>query len=94
MMQKINIWAFIFSIICIFLFILDNSWGPIASAVLGIHSLNVLLYIALIIFFLGLIGFAGVEDWKGLARNIATVILTLVLSTFLSIVIFFGMLFS
>nr|WP_106779110.1 hypothetical protein [Lysinibacillus timonensis] len=94
MMQKINIWAFIFSIICIFLFILDNSWGPIASSVLGVHSLSLILYFTLIIFFLGLIGFAGVEDWKGMARSITTVIITLGLSTFLTIVIFFGILLS
>ncbi|MFJ7737735.1 hypothetical protein ACIQ2D_15585 [Lysinibacillus sp. NPDC097287] len=94
MTKKINIWAFIFSVICIFMFMLDNSWGPIASSIWGMNSLNLLLYFTVIIFFVGLIGFAGVEDWKGMARSITTVILTLGLSTFLTIVIFFGMLLS
>ncbi|CAM5222838.1 hypothetical protein UACE39S_06318 [Ureibacillus acetophenoni] len=94
MTKKINSWAFIFSIICIFLFMFDNSWGPIVSSILGVHSLNLLLYFTIIIFFLGLIGFAGVEDGKVMARSIATVVLTLGLSVFLTVVIFFGMLFS
>lgn len=94
MTKKINSWAFIFSIICILLFILDRSWGPIVSSILGVHSLNLLLYFTIIIFFLGLIGFAGVEDGKVMARSIATVVLTLGLSVFLTVVIFFGMLFS
>ncbi|KGR76188.1 hypothetical protein [Ureibacillus sinduriensis] len=94
MTKKINIWAFTFSIISLFLFILDDFWGPIASSILRMDSLHLLLYFTLIIFFVGMIGFAGVEDWKGMVRSIATVILTLGLLTFLIIVIFFGMLLS
>ncbi|ETT80629.1 MULTISPECIES: hypothetical protein [Viridibacillus] len=79
MTKKINIWAFTFSIIFIFLFMLDNSWGPIASSILGINSLNLLLYFTLIIFFVRLIGFAGVEDWKGMARRRETPLLVVYL---------------
>lgn len=93
MAKKVNVWAFALSIVCIFLLIFEKFWKPVSS-VLEIHPLHLIFYFTLIIFFLGQIGFAGAKDWKGFARSIMTIILTLGLLSFLTIVIFIGSLLS
>ncbi|MCT8140257.1 hypothetical protein H1D32_22680 [Anaerobacillus sp. CMMVII] len=90
MKKKINIWSFISSIICILLFLIVSFSGQIDYSLMGTHPLNLVLYITLITFILGGFGFSGIEDWKGIARSITTIILTLGLSTVLTCVIFFG----
>ncbi|NYF26470.1 hypothetical protein [Sporosarcina sp. JAI121] len=94
MKKKINLWSFILSIICILLFFIFSFSGPIDYSIMGTHPLNLVLYITLITFVLGLLGFSGVQDWKGMTRSITTVIITLGLSAFLAVVIFFGSLLS
>ena len=94
MEKKINLWSFILSIICILLFFIVSLSGPIDYSIMGTHPLNLVLYITFITFVLGLLGFSGVQDWKGMTRSITTVIITLGLSTFLAVVIFFGSLLS
>ncbi|WML44599.1 hypothetical protein [Neobacillus sp. PS3-40] len=94
MKKKINIWSFISSLICILLFVIVTFSGPIDYSIMGTHPLNLVLYITLITLVLGVLGFSGIQDWKGMARSIATVIITLGLSTFLTIVIFLGGLLS
>ncbi|MDQ0298440.1 cellulose synthase/poly-beta-1,6-N-acetylglucosamine synthase-like glycosyltransferase [Salibacterium salarium] len=93
-MKKINIWSFILSIICILLFFIVSFSGPIDYSLMGIHPLNLVLYITLITFVLGVLSFSGIQDWKGMARSVTTIILTLGLSVFLTFVIFFGNLLS
>lgn len=90
MKKKINLWSLILSIICILLFFIVSFSGPIDYSIMGTHPLNLVLYITLITFVLGLLGFSGVQDWKGMTRSITTVIITLGLSAFLAVVIFFG----
>ncbi|WP_117170253.1 hypothetical protein [Paraliobacillus sediminis] len=94
MMKKINIWSFILSIICLLLFFIVCFSGPIDYSIMGTHPLNLVLYITLMTFVLGVLGFSGIRDWKGMARSITTVILTLGLSVFLTFVVFFGNLLS
>ena len=94
MEQKINLWSFFLSIICILLFFVVSLSGPINYSIMGTHPLNLVLYITLTTFVLGILGFSGIQDWKGLTRSITTVIITLGLSTFLAIVLFFGSLLS
>jgi len=94
MEQKINLWSFFLSIICILLFFVVSLSGPINYSIMGTHPLNLVLYITLTTFVLGILGFSGIQDWKGMTRSITTVIITLGLSTFLAIVLFFGSLLS
>ncbi|WNF38779.1 hypothetical protein RJD24_10300 [Bacillaceae bacterium IKA-2] len=94
MTKKINIWSFILSIICILLFFIVSFSGPIDYSIMGYHPLNLVLYITLITFVLGVLGFSGIQDWKGMARSVTTIILTLGLSVFLTFVVFFGNLLS
>ncbi|WP_078412498.1 hypothetical protein [Priestia abyssalis] len=93
-MKKINIWSFFFSIICILLFFIVSVSGPIDYSIMGTHPLNLVLYITLITFVLGVLGFSDIQDWKGMARSVTTIILTLGLSAFLTFVILFGNLLS
>lgn len=85
MKKKINVWSFVCSITCIVLFFV-----PIQSEVFGFLRLELLLYLTVTTFFFGLIGFSGVKDWKGMARSVATVVLTLGLSGALMFVLFIG----
>lgn len=93
-MTKLNIWSFIFSIISVLLFFLYSICGPIDYSLWVIHPLQLLLYFTWTIFMFGLLGFAGVENGKGMARSVITIILTLGLSIILAIIIFVGRLFS
>ena len=94
MEKKINLWSFILSIVCILLFFIVSLSGPIDYSIMGTHPLNLVLYITLITFVLGILGFSGIQDWKGMTRSITTVIITLGLSAFMAIVLFFGSLLS
>ncbi|MBS8266865.1 hypothetical protein DYI25_20795 [Mesobacillus boroniphilus] len=94
MNKQFNFWSFIFSTIWILLFFIVSSTGPINYTILGIQPFVLLLYATLLTFVIGLIGMSAMEDWKGMARSFSTVIMTLGLSAFLAIIIFFGNLFS
>lgn len=88
MKKQLNIWSFNL------VFFIVSSTGPIDYTILGTHPLILLLYVALLTFVIGLIGLAGMEDWRGMARSFSTIILSLGLSAFLAIIIFFGKLLS
>lgn len=92
--KKMNLWSFILSIICILLFFIASFVGPFDYFIMGMHPLNLILYMTWITFVIGVYGFSGIQDWKGLMRSITTVIITLGLSTFLIVIIFFGSLLS
>jgi hypothetical protein len=94
MKNKINIGSFILTIICILLFFIVSFSGSIDNSIMGTHPLNLVLYITMITLILGILGFSGIQDWKGMARSITTIVLTLGLSAFLTFVIFFGNLLS
>jgi hypothetical protein len=94
MIKQLNIWSFIFSTIWLLLFFIVSSTGPIDYTILGTQPFVLLLYVTLLTFVTGLLGMAGMEDWKGMARSFSTIILTLGLSTFLTIINFFGHLLS
>jgi hypothetical protein len=90
MKKKINIGSFILSIICILLFLLVSFSGLIDYSFMGTHPLTLVLYITLLTLILGVLGFSGIHDWKGMARSVTTLIITLGLSAFLTLVTFFG----
>jgi hypothetical protein len=94
MKKVVNIWSFILSIICLLLFFIVSFLIPVREPFIGTHPLNLILYLTLITFILGLIGFLGIQDWKGMARSAATIVITIGLSLFLTAVIFFGGLLS
>lgn len=88
--EKINYWAFLLSLMCVLLFLIVSFSGPIDYSLLGIHPLYFVLYSTLLCFVLGILGFLGMQDWKGMMRSIATVMITLGLSAFLIVILFFG----
>ncbi len=93
MKKTINVWSFIFSFICLVLYLIISP-GTIVTNVIGVHRLGIVLIITTITFVFGMIGFSGVHDWKSMIRSIITIVITLGLSIFLSFVIFFGSLLS
>jgi hypothetical protein len=94
MTKKINLWSFIFTIIWVLLFFIVSSTGPIDYSILGFHPFMLLLSVTLLTLVVGVMGLADMEDWRGMARSFSTIVLTLGLSTFLAIIIFFGDLLS
>lgn len=94
MAKKMNLWSLNFAIMCIVLFFIISLSGPIDYSIMGTHPLNLVLYSTLLTFVLGIVGFSGIQDWKGIARSMATVIITACLSAFLIFVIIFGGLLS
>lgn len=94
MTRLLNFWSFIFSTIWVLLYFIVSSSGLIDYTILGTHPLILLFFATLLTLLIGLIGFAGMEDWKGMARSFLTIALTLGLSAFLAIMIFFGKLLS
>lgn len=61
---------------------------------MGIHPFTLILFITLFTFLAGVFGFSGVRDWKGMARSVFSIIVTLSLSAFLGCVLLFGSLFN
>lgn len=94
MREKINVWSFVFSLICLFFFYGVSFSGPMDSSILGAHPLNMVLYVTMITLLIGLFGFSAIQDWKGMARSIITMVITMGLSAYLIFVIFLGSLLS
>ncbi|MGD7054257.1 hypothetical protein [Sutcliffiella horikoshii] len=90
MQEKINLWSFIFSIICVVLFLTFSFSGRFTNSILGIHPLNIILFVSLFTFLFGVYGFSGVRDGKSMARSISTVVVTLGLSAYMGFVLMFG----
>ncbi|MGG5795954.1 hypothetical protein [Bacillus nitratireducens] len=98
MKHNINLWSFIFSFICIGLFLLYLEMGSIASSEtkmfimnsLPIHPLFFLLALTLATFFAGIKGFSKMYNWIAMLRSVATVLLTLSLSLFLTLTLIVG----
>ncbi|KAB2394912.1 MULTISPECIES: hypothetical protein [Bacillus cereus group] len=94
MKHNINLWSFICSLICIGLFRL---YFEIPSEIfkfftdsLHIHPLFILLVLTIGTFFAGIKGFSKVNNWIVMLRSIATVLLTLSLSVFLTLILIVG----
>lgn len=56
----------------------------------GIHPLKIIFYFTMIVFFVGIIGFSGVTDWKGAIRSVITVGLAAIIILFLAYIIYVG----
>lgn len=94
MKERLNITAFFASIVCILLVAIISFSGLIDYSIVGTHPLKLVLFLTLITLVLGVLGFSGIKNWKGFARSVTTIIITLGLSAFLSFVLFFGSLAS
>ncbi|QAT40941.1 hypothetical protein EQM05_12090 [Clostridium sp. JN-9] len=90
---KINLWAFIFSFICVALFFISVS-SPDIINLLHVHPLNIVLCISFITFIFGLIGFSASTSWILLLRSILTTVITLCLSLFILYILVVGNLFK
>ncbi|MCY9025059.1 hypothetical protein MOF32_19285 [Priestia megaterium] len=85
MTKAINLWSFVFSLLCVCL-------AFITFAHPSLLSLN--FYVAIVVFLVGIIGFFGVHNWKSAVRSVLTIILSAVLIIVTGWIIFVGNLFS
>lgn len=80
MKLKINYWSFIFSFICIGLFLISVSSKETVDTLTNLlhtHPLNIVLAMSFATFLFGLIGFPGSTNGKLFIRSILTVVITL-----------------
>ncbi|WP_242223669.1 hypothetical protein [Bacillus cereus group sp. BfR-BA-01380] len=91
MKQTINLWSFIFSFICISLFLLYLGAGsPYVTNSVYFHPLFFLLILTIGTFFAGMIGFSKINNWISMLRSVVTVLLTFSLSVFLTLILIVG----
>lgn len=95
--KLINLWSFIFSLVCVALFfitITSNKIVNFATKSIDMHPLNIVLILSLVTFLFGVIGFLGMNSWKTMLRSMIAVILTLGLSFLIIIIIYIGNMFK
>ncbi|MDQ0159703.1 hypothetical protein [Alkalibacillus salilacus] len=90
MQEKANVWSFIFSVICVFLFLTVSFSGWFSDSIAGIYPLTIVLCITLCTFLFGIFGLSGVRNLMDLARSVSTMVITLSLSVFLGFVLLMG----
>lgn len=93
-MKKTNMASFLLSIVCVLLFFILSFSRPMDFFIMGIHPLQLVLFLTLLALILGVFGFRDVQGWKEMARSIITVFLSLALSVILVFVLFIGGLLS
>lgn len=94
---KINLWAFIFSFVCLLLFFIAVASSEIINFIINlvhIHPLNIVLGLSLVTLLFGLIGFSGATNWKLLLRSISTVVITFGLSAIIICIVVMANLFE
>nr|RNG17764.1 hypothetical protein EEL55_31125 [Bacillus thuringiensis] len=91
MKHNINLWSFIFSFVCIAFFLL---YLEVCTPEINASFINVRLFFVLIFsigtFFAGIKGFSKIDNWISMLRSIVTVLLTLLLSVFLTLTFIMG----
>jgi len=85
MTRAINLWSFVFSLLCVCLTFITFAHPSL---------LRLNFYIAIVIFLVGIIGFFGIHNWKSAVRSVLTIILSTVLIIMTGWIIFVGNLFS
>ena len=88
--EKINVWSFVFSLLCLGFCLLISFTGLTSSVFSTINSFEFLLVLSLVTFLAAVIGLYGIKNWKGLVRSIAAIIITVGLSVFSSVILFYG----
>ncbi|MFZ7934440.1 hypothetical protein ACO1D2_01640 [Bacillus thuringiensis] len=95
MKHNINLWSFIFSFICIafFLIYLEICTPKMNASFINIvyfYPLFFVLIFSIGTFFAGIKGFSKAGNWITMLRSIVTVLLTLLLSVFLTLTLIIG----
>jgi len=94
---NLNLWSFFMSLCCIFLFFIASFSATFINlfvSYLHFHPLSVVLLLTILCFYLTLIGMKDVNNITALIRSFISIVLTLLLASILSFVLFFGSLFS
>lgn len=85
MARVINFWSFIYALLCIVFFFIAFYHSSL---------LNINLCLAIILFFIGIAGFFGINNWTSALRSILTVVISAGLILVTGFIIFIGNLFS
>ncbi|WP_223703465.1 hypothetical protein [Sutcliffiella deserti] len=92
MAQRMNLYSFIASFVCLGLFFLFSFTEMLNSVEnsLKVHPLSIILALTIISFFLGVIGLSGMKESKTGVRSFTTLVLTSGLSILLIFIIGVG----
>lgn len=92
--KRINTGAFILSVCCVGLFLVLAFVPRKMELVFHLHPLIITLWLAVLTFFFGLIGFSGVTNGKRFVMSIVTVLITFILSALLLFILAVGEIMS
>ncbi|MGC3791255.1 hypothetical protein ACPS01_22325 [Priestia aryabhattai] len=85
MARIINIWSFICALMCVVFFFIAFNHPSL---------LNINLCLAIILFFISIAGFFGINNWTSALRSILTVVISGILILVTGFIVFTGYLFS
>lgn len=90
--MNVNVWSFIGALLCIPLFLFTIFTPSIFKLfqMTGTHPLNIVFGITLVVFFLGLVGFKDMREWKSISRSIVSLLLTALLMVIIGSIIIVG----
>jgi hypothetical protein len=88
----LNTWSFFMVLLSVGLILVlsTNIFTSYFIHWVGIHPLKMIFYFTILVFFIGIIGFSGVSDWKGAVRSVLTVGLAAFIILFLAYIIYVG----
>lgn len=86
---SMNMFSLILAIGCPFLVFLVPQ-NNVLSNLTGLHHLEVVLYLTIIILFMGMFSFKEATNWKSMTRSVFTIVITLTMIFYLCFVLFIG----
>ncbi len=90
---NLNLWSFFMSLCCIILFFIASFSATFINlfvTYLHFHPLNVVLLLTILCFFLTLIGMKDVNNTMSMLRSFISIVLTLLLASIISFILFIG----
>ncbi|WP_408010519.1 hypothetical protein ACJROX_09520 [Pseudalkalibacillus sp. A8] len=91
MSRTLNVWSFLIMFISVGLFLAQSFVVQIMQPSIGYQ---LMLALAMLAFFLGVIGMFSIDNWKAAFRSILTVFFSASLSVVLTFIVFIGLLFD
>ncbi|MEF3351580.1 MULTISPECIES: hypothetical protein [unclassified Paenibacillus] len=87
MREKLNLWSFFLSIICLVSYLTVYSWAELYRLIGEISdpdAVNIVYVLSLITLILGIIGLTGKKNLKSVSRGIVTILITFSITGLLS----------
>ncbi|WP_221563519.1 hypothetical protein [Alkalihalobacillus sp. TS-13] len=91
MSRTLNVWSFLIMFVCVGLFLTQSLFLQVLQPSIGYQ---LMLALALLAFFLGVVGMFSIDNWKAAFRSILTIFFSASLSVVLTFIVFISLLFG